>query len=114
MLDIARAVRPEMRLHLLAKRLAQIIININQILPPAVSDIERLTSRVAWRQTRLEIRLNDIINISEIPRLPAVAVDRGHLAVEQLFDKFGNHGRIRAVGVLPAPKYIKIAKSIGV
>ena len=45
MFDIAGAVRSEFGFDLFSKRPAQVIINIDQVFPSAVSDVERIARR---------------------------------------------------------------------
>ena len=112
MLDVSGSVRSEVRLHLLIQRFAQIIIDIDQILSAAVSDIERLPCCLRGRQTCFQIGFDDIVNIGKVSGLLSVAVDRRNLSVQELADKLRDDRRVGAVRILPSAKHIEIPHTV--
>src|SRR5258708_34338562 len=48
-----------------------------------------------------DVRGYDIVDINEIARLPSVAVNRRHAAVDGSLNKKRDNGRITGVGALP-------------
>lgn len=73
-LDVPGAVRSVDGLAVDVQRPAQTLIDVDQIFPATIGDVEGLTGYGAVCQTGAEIRLNDVVDIREVPRLPAVAV----------------------------------------
>ena len=62
----------------------------------------------------LEVCLDDVLNVGEIPALAAVPVDGGDLAVEELADKARDDRGVGPVGVLAAAEDVEIAQAVGV
>ena len=81
MFDVALSVRSENRLDFFAQSVGQSGINVNQILSAAVCDVESLARALVRCLARLEVSLDNILNISEITALPAVAVDCRRLVI---------------------------------
>ena len=55
--------------------------------------------------------MDRVVNMREVTRLRAVAVDRRRLAGQQRFGKRRDHRRIGAVGILPRAKNIEVAQA---
>lgn len=114
MFNISLAVGAEDRLDVLAQRLCQRVVDIDEILSTAVGNIVSLSRRFMRSETRLQVCLNDIFNIGEVSALPAVAVDGGPLVVYQLLDEFRDDRRVRAVRILPPAEHIEVSQSVGI
>ena len=66
MFDVTGTVWTELRFHIYTKCFGETIIDVNEILTPTVCNIECLTCGRRRSETCLEIRLNDILDISEV------------------------------------------------
>ena len=108
MLDIACAVGSEVWLDVHAKRLCQTVVNVDQVLSAAVSNILCLTRRFLRRDAGFQIRLDDILNVGKVTALLSVAVDGRRFTVQELLQELRDHRRIGTIGILSASEYVKI------
>ena len=113
MLDVAGALRTELRRDILAERLGQHAVDVQQVLAAAVRDVERLAGRLVGSEAGLQVGLHHVRHVGEVAALPAVAMDDRLLAVEQHPDELRNHRRIRALGILTLPEDVEVAQADG-
>ena len=113
-LDVALPVGAEMGLDVLAERLGERMVDVDEVLPPAIGDIKDIPGRFVRSEASFEVRLDHILNVGEVPALLAVAVDRRTLIVQQHLDELGNHSRIGPVRILTAAEHIEIPQPVGI
>src|SRR5205807_959106 len=106
---IAHACRLEDRLYIRAQCPIDSIYQLKQIERLAASNIDRATDRPRCIG-RQQIPLDDIIDVREIARLLAIAKNCRTTPVENLGNKFRNHGRILALRILPRTEHIEVSK----
>ena len=57
-----------------------------------------------------EVRLDDVVDVSKVARLPAIPMDLQGLPCLGPFHELGNHGSILGFRMLSRPEHIKIAQ----
>lgn len=70
--DVPGPLRAEHRLYLPAQLLAQDMVDVYQALAPAIGDVECLAARLVRGLACPEVCLDDVVDVSEVPGLPAV------------------------------------------
>ena len=113
MLDVARTVWSEDRLNVNIQCLCERMVDVDEELAAAVSDVERLAVGLPRREARLEVCLNDVLDVGEVAALAAITVDGRLLALQQELDELGDDGRVGALRILTSPEDVEVAQADG-
>lgn len=113
-LDVAGAVGTELGLYIKTEGLGEAIIYIYKVLPASIGDIEGFAGCLMGCEACLEVGLDDILDISEVAALLAIAIDATLLTADEQLDELGDDGCVGSVGILTATEDIEISQAIGV
>lgn len=113
-LDITGTVGAELGFYIKTEGFGKAIIDIDEVLPASVGDIEGFAGCLMGCEACLEVGFDDVLDIGEVAALLAIAIYAALLAADEQLDELGDDGSVGSVGVLTATEDIEIAEAIGV
>ena len=107
--DVAGARRPEHRVDVLAEGVRDRLEQLEQAVARPAGHVAGQRRR--HRDPRREhVRLDHVVDVGEVARHGAVAVDRRPLAGERRGDELGHDRRVLGVRVLARPEHVEVAQ----
>ena len=114
MSDVTGTIWTKSGFNIYSQSFSKSIINIDQILTPAIGNIKCLSCCRRRCKASFQICLNHIFNIGKVSALPSISINGRSLSIQKLFDKLWYDCSICAIRILTPSKYIKIPQSISV
>ena len=112
MLDVTLAVRTEVWFNVNTKSLGEGIINVDEIFTTTVCNVECLTCCLMRCETCFEVSFNHIVDIGEVARLLAIAIDGRLFTIHEHLDKLWDNCCICSIRLLTTTKYVEVTHTV--